>query len=87
LQIGDGVIRKYFQLQANATNVRREMIGGLTTFLTMAYIIFVNPAILSDDGMDRSALITATCLAALCGKVRRSVTICKLQLKSVICQP
>lgn len=58
---------KYFQLQASSTDIRREVFGGLTTFLTMAYIIFVNPAILSDAGMDRSALITATCLAAFFG--------------------
>ncbi len=60
-------MEKYFQLNANNTDIRRETVGGLTTFLTMAYIIFVNPAILSDAGMDRSALITATCLAAFFG--------------------
>jgi len=53
-----------FRLQESKTTVGREIIGGLTTFLTMAYIIIVNPAILSDAGMDRAALITATCLAA-----------------------
>ena len=53
-----------FKLKENNTNVRTEVIGGLTTFLTMAYIIFVNPMILSEAGMDKPALITATCLAA-----------------------
>lgn len=53
-----------FKLKENNTTVRTEVIGGVTTFLTMAYIIFVNPMILSDAGMDKPALITATCLAA-----------------------
>ncbi len=49
------------------TNVRTEIIAGVTTFLTMAYIIFVNPAILADTGMDRGAVFVATCLAAAIG--------------------
>ncbi|EOK5947047.1 NCS2 family permease, partial [Vibrio vulnificus] len=49
------------------TNVRTEIIAGITTFLTMAYIIFVNPAILADAGMDRGAVFVATCLAAAIG--------------------
>ncbi|MBC2600313.1 NCS2 family permease [Puniceicoccus vermicola] len=53
-----------FKLKENHTSVRTEFIGGFTTFLTMAYIIFVNPLILSEAGMDKPALITATCLAA-----------------------
>ena len=57
-------VEGFFRLQEKNTTVGREVIGGLTTFLTMAYIIIVNPAILSDAGMDRTALITATCLAA-----------------------
>jgi len=57
-------VEKFFRLRESKTTVGREIIGGLTTFLTMAYIIIVNPAILSDAGMDRAALITATCLAA-----------------------
>jgi AGZA family xanthine/uracil permease-like MFS transporter len=57
----------FFELNRHNTTVKREFFGGLTTFLTMAYIIFVNPAILSDAGMDREALITATCLAAAIG--------------------
>ena len=56
-----------FKLKENNTNVRTEVIGGFTTFLTMAYIIFVNPLILSEAGMDKPALITATCLAACFG--------------------
>ncbi len=51
------------------TDLKNEFIGGLTTFMTMAYIIFVNPAILSDAGMDKPALITVTCLAAFFGTV------------------
>jgi len=58
---------KFFKLKEHGTDVKTEVLGGLTTFLTMAYIIFVNPMILSDAGMDKPALITATCLAAALG--------------------
>ena len=54
----------YFGLTKLRTNVRTEAIAGLTTFLTMAYIIFVNPAILANAGMDKNAVFVATCLAA-----------------------
>jgi adenine/guanine/hypoxanthine permease len=53
-----------FQLTQRGTNVRTEALAGATTFLTMSYIIFVNPQILSETGMDRGAVMVATCLAA-----------------------
>ena len=56
-----------FQLAKNGTNIRTEVVAGFTTFLTMAYIIFVNPAILADAGMDQGAVFVATCLAAVVG--------------------
>ena len=62
-------MEKFFKLKENKTDVKTEFIGGLTTFLTMAYIIFVNPMILSSTGMDKPALITVTCLAAFIGTV------------------
>ncbi|MFT4014747.1 MAG: NCS2 family permease [Paracoccus sp. (in: a-proteobacteria)] len=61
------MLEKQFGLAANGTSVRTEVIAGITTFLTMAYIIFVNPDILSTTGMDRSAVFVATCLAAALG--------------------
>lgn len=61
------MLEKFFKLSENNTDVRTEVIAGLTTFLTMAYIIFVNPAILSETGMDRGAVFVATCLAAAIG--------------------
>jgi AGZA family xanthine/uracil permease-like MFS transporter len=61
------MLDKFFQLTELGTNVRREVLAGVTTFLTMAYIIFVNPAILSDAGMDFGAVFVATCLAAAFG--------------------
>ncbi|EKO3371775.1 NCS2 family permease [Vibrio fluvialis] len=61
------MLERLFKLSENGTNVRTEIIAGITTFLTMAYIIFVNPAILSDAGMDRGAVFVATCLAAAVG--------------------
>ncbi len=54
----------YFGLKRAGTNVRTELIAGFTTFLTMAYIIFVNPQILGNAGMDKGAVFVATCLAA-----------------------
>ncbi len=51
-----------FQLQEHQTTLKTELIAGVTTFLTMAYIIFVNPNILAEAGMDKSALIAVTCL-------------------------
>ena len=58
------MFRRYFQLEEKRTSVRTEFVAGLTTFLTMAYIIFVNPAILSAAGMDKNALIIVTCLVS-----------------------
>ncbi|WBU65641.1 NCS2 family permease [Paracoccus aerodenitrificans] len=61
------MLDKFFGLTAKGTSVRTEVIAGVTTFLTMAYIIFVNPEILSSTGMDRDAVFIATCLAAALG--------------------
>ncbi|MFL9925705.1 NCS2 family permease [Herbaspirillum lusitanum] len=57
----------YFKLSANGTTVRTELLAGLTTFLTMAYIIFVNPSILGDAGMPKDSVFVATCVAAAIG--------------------
>src|SRR5215831_12335726 len=56
-------LERRFALAANGTTVRTELLAGLTTFLTMAYIVFVQPAVLSAAGMDLGAVLTATCLA------------------------
>ena len=58
---------RLFKLEEHGTNVRTELIAGLTTFLTMAYIIFVNPAILGDAGMPKDSVFVATCLIAALG--------------------
>lgn len=60
-------MRDIFRLHENGTTVRKELLAGLTTFSTMAYILAVNPMILSKTGMDFNALITATALAAAIG--------------------
>jgi AGZA family xanthine/uracil permease-like MFS transporter len=59
-----GTLERLFKLREHNTNVKTEVIAGFTTFMTMAYIIIVNPNILSATGMDMPALITATCLAS-----------------------
>jgi AGZA family xanthine/uracil permease-like MFS transporter len=64
---GGGFLERYFKLSEHGTNVRTEMVAGLTTFLTMAYIIFVNPSILGDAGMPKGAVFVATCLIAALG--------------------
>jgi len=61
------MLEKLFQLRSHDTTARTELVAGLTTFLTMSYIIFVNPSILSTTGMDRDAVFVATCLAAAFG--------------------
>lgn len=58
---------RIFHLEENHTDVRTEILAGITTFMTMAYILAVNPAILSATGMDSGAIFTATALAAMCG--------------------
>jgi AGZA family xanthine/uracil permease-like MFS transporter len=63
------MLERLFKLKEHGTNVRTELVAGLTTFLTMAYIIFVNPMILSDAGMDFGAVFVATCLAAALGSL------------------
>jgi AGZA family xanthine/uracil permease-like MFS transporter len=63
------MLEKLFQLQAHGTSVRTEIIAGLTTFLTMAYIIFVNPMMMADAGIDPGAAFVATCLAAAIGSL------------------
>ncbi len=61
------MLEKLFQLRAHNTTVRTEILAGLTTFLTMAYILFVNPSMLAATGMDQGAVFVATCLAAAIG--------------------
>ena len=62
-------ISRFFQLPEHGSNVRTEVVAGITTFLTMAYIIFVNPTILGDAGMPRDAVFVATCVAAAIGSL------------------
>src|SRR5690554_5091661 len=61
------MLEKLFQLSRFGSNWRTEVLAGITTYLTMAYIIFVNPAMLADAGMDRGAVFVATCVAAAIG--------------------
>lgn len=61
------MLERLFKLKEHGTTVRIELIAGLTTFLTMAYIIFVNPAILGDAGMPKDAVFVATCVIAALG--------------------
>jgi AGZA family xanthine/uracil permease-like MFS transporter len=63
------MLEKLFKLKAHNTTVRTEIIAGITTFLAMAYILFVNPSILGATGMDKGAVFVATCLAAAIGCV------------------
>ena len=61
------VIEKYFGIDGNNTTIKTEFLAGITTFLTMAYIIFVNPDMLAKAGMDKGAVFVATCLASAIG--------------------
>ena len=61
------MLEKMFKLKENNTNIKTEVIAGLTTFMTMAYILAVNPSLLSAAGMDPTAILIATCLASFVG--------------------
>ena len=58
------ILEKFFHLKSNGTSVKQELLAGFTTFITMAYIIFVNPQMMSASGMDYGASFVGTCLAA-----------------------
>ena len=58
------MLARYFKLAENQTTVRRELLGGLTTFLTMAYVVVVNPQILAQAGMPADGVVFATCISA-----------------------
>ncbi len=65
----EGLLERVFHLSKNNTNIKTEVLAGLTTFMTMAYILIVNPSILSKTGMPEAALFTATALASFIGTV------------------
>jgi len=65
--------KDYFEFEKRQTSLRVETVAGVTTFLTMAYIIFVNPNILSDAGMDKNALIAVTCLVSTVSTIAAGV--------------
>lgn len=60
-------VASFFKFQERKTTWQRETIGGITSFVTMAYIIFVNPQIMAAAGMDKGTVMLATCLAAAAG--------------------
>ncbi|ALB56823.1 NCS2 family permease [Cronobacter universalis] len=66
---GQGLLERVFKLRAHGTTARTEVIAGVTTFLTMVYIVFVNPQILGAAGMDTSAVFVTTCLIAAFGSI------------------
>ncbi|WP_462158586.1 NCS2 family permease [Pseudoalteromonas sp. GB56] len=61
------MLESVFKIKAHGSSVKREVIAGLTTFITMVYIVFVNPAMLAEAGMDQGAAFVATCVAAAIG--------------------
>ena len=70
-------MENFFKLKEHGTDVKTEVIAGLTTFMTMAYILAVNPSILGATGMDTGAIFTATALASAIGSC----------LYGTVCQP
>ncbi|MEZ9186943.1 NCS2 family permease [Vibrio splendidus] len=63
----NGILEKLFKIKAHGSSVKNELVGGVTTFATMAYIIFVNPQIMAASGMDAGAVFVATCIGAAIG--------------------
>ena len=70
---GQGMLERVFKLREHGTTARTEVIAGFTTFLTMVYIVFVNPQILGVAGMDTSAVFVTTCLIAALGSILMGV--------------
>ena len=66
-------IESFFGIDELHTSIKREVLAGFTTFISMAYILFVNPSILGDAGMDKGAVFTATALASALGCVLMGV--------------
>ena len=60
----ESLLEKFFHLAENQTTVRRELLGGLTTFMAMAYVVAVNPRILGEAGMPVEGVLFATCISA-----------------------
>lgn len=67
------MLEKWFKLEENNTNIKTEVVAGVTTFMTMAYILAVNPSILSASGMDSQAILMATALASFIGTIAMAV--------------
>ena len=67
------MLEKVFKLSENKTDAKTEILAGITTFMTMAYILAVNPSILSATGMDSGAVFTATALAAFIGTLLMAI--------------
>ena len=63
--VSESLVARYFKLREHGTDVRTELLAGVTTFVTMAYIIFVNPQMMASAGMDAGASFVATCLASM----------------------
>ena len=73
MQKETGLLERVFHLSENGTSVKTEIMAGITTFMTMAYILAVNPAIMSAAGMDKCAVLTATAIAGFLGTVLMAV--------------
>ncbi len=67
------MLEKWFKLKENNTNIKTEVVAGVTTFMTMAYILAVNPSILSASGMDSNAILMATALASFIGTLAMAI--------------
>ena len=78
------MLEKLFKLSENGTNVKTELIAGLTTFMTMVYILALNPSILSASGMDAGAILTATAVASAILKYAIRI-ICWSWIECILC--
>ena len=74
LHTGKTMLENLFKLKENNTSVKTEVIAGITTFMTMAYILAVNPSVLSAAGMDPTAVLLATCIASFIGTLCMGLT-------------
>ena len=80
------MLEKMFHLKENHTTAKTEVLAGITTFMTMAYILAVNPSMLAAAGMDKTAVLMATCIASFIGSaVRNRLEIMNCQILCYLC--
>ena len=81
------MLEKIFKLKENKTNAMTELLAGITTFMAMSYIIFINPSILSGTGMDYNSVYMATIIASMIGTLILGLVANARAISNLLCSP